>query len=57
MLISKAQHWKSQAEKLEDERLQGWQEKPEVRKNKTCFDKPTVMAEKNANLDVSYRRY
>ena len=40
MLILKEQHWRSPANKLEEERLQGWQEKAEG-KTKSCFDKPS----------------
>ena len=39
-LISKEQHWKSPAEKLEQEktaRLQGWQEKPRGTEKLKCI--------------------
>ena len=40
VLISKEQRWRSPAKKLSEERLQGWQEKPEG-KTKTSYDKPS----------------
>ena len=71
MLMSKEQHWRSPAKKLEEEktaRLQGWQEKSRgTEKLITCFNKPSkclkgmiVGDQENVfflNLDLSYRRY
>ena len=60
MLISKNQHWRSPAKKLEEEkttRLQGWQGNPDLQKTKTYFNKPskwfkrmTVTDQKNVFL-------
>ena len=66
MLISKEQHWRSQAEKL-DNKIAGMAgEIPEVRKTKSYFDKLSISLKRMIlrkqenvfflNLDLPYRR-